>query len=101
VFEGRFLRVCLLFAAACAFLTLRLAAARCFSVAIQIGYPEAVAGYLGRSPLRKESQMERYPGDDPELVDDDLFGDPDDVDFSIEEEVDMRLQGEQDDDEDY
>ena len=45
--------------------------------------------------------MERYPSEDPELVDDDLFGDPDEVEFSIEEELDMRLQGEQDDDEDY
>lgn len=45
--------------------------------------------------------MERYPGDDPDLVDEDLFGDPDEVDFSIEEELDLRLQSEPNDDEDY
>jgi hypothetical protein len=45
--------------------------------------------------------MERYPGDDPDLAEEeDLFGDPDEVDFSIEEELDARLQAEQDD-EDY
>jgi hypothetical protein len=45
--------------------------------------------------------MERYPGDDPELADEELFADPDEVDFSIEDEIDAGLLADQDDDEDY
>ncbi len=44
--------------------------------------------------------MERDPNAAPGCGDEDLLGDPDDVDQSIEEEVDARLQAEQDDDED-
>ena len=45
--------------------------------------------------------MERYPADDPDLADEELFADPDEVDFSYEDEIDSRLLSEQDDDEDY
>jgi hypothetical protein len=45
--------------------------------------------------------MERYPGDDPDLADEELFADPDEVDFSIEDELDDRPLSAQDDDEDY
>jgi hypothetical protein len=44
--------------------------------------------------------MERYPGDDPDLADEELFADPDEVDFPIEDELDDRLLSAQDD-EDY
>lgn len=44
--------------------------------------------------------MERYPGEELDFGDEDLFGDPDEIDHSIEEELDVRLQAEQDD-EDY
>src|SRR3954454_22556459 len=42
VFAGRFLRVCLLRAPACAFLTLRLAVSRCLVVAMRPWLPEAI-----------------------------------------------------------
>ncbi len=42
--------------------------------------------------------MERDPHVAPDTGDEDLFGDPDEVDFSIEEELDERLQAEDDDD---
>jgi hypothetical protein len=46
--------------------------------------------------------MERYPGDDPDLAEEELFADPDEVDFSMEDELDDdRLLPAQDDDEDY
>ena len=35
--------------------------------------------------------MERYPDELPEDDDLDLFGDPDDIDESIEDELDERL----------
>jgi hypothetical protein len=44
--------------------------------------------------------MERYLGEDPDIGDEDLFGDPDEVDFSIEDELDAGLQAEQELDED-
>ena len=44
--------------------------------------------------------MERDPNAVPEPGEEDLFGDPDDVDVSIEEQLDERLQAERDDDED-
>lgn len=43
--------------------------------------------------------MKRDP-EAPDTGDEDLLGDPDDVDSSIEEELDERLQAEQDDGED-
>jgi hypothetical protein len=43
--------------------------------------------------------MERYPADDADLADEELFADPDEVDFSIEDEFDEGLQAEFDDDE--
>ncbi len=42
--------------------------------------------------------MERDPSSTPDLDGDDLFGDPDNVDGSIEEDLDARLQAEQDED---
>lgn len=42
--------------------------------------------------------MERDPHDMLETGDEDLFGDPDEIEVSIEEELDERLQAEQDDD---
>ena len=44
--------------------------------------------------------MERDPSSTPDLDGDDLFGDPDNVDGSIEEDLDARLQAEQDEDDD-
>ncbi len=44
--------------------------------------------------------MERDPSNTPDLDGDDLFGDPDNVDGSIEEDLDARLQAEQDEDDD-
>ena len=41
--------------------------------------------------------MERDPGKTPDLEGDDLFGDPEQVDHSIEEDLDARLKDEQDD----
>jgi hypothetical protein len=45
--------------------------------------------------------MERYPGDDPELAEEELFADPDEVDVSMDDELDDRLLSGQEDDEDY
>jgi hypothetical protein len=45
--------------------------------------------------------MERYPGDDPELAEEELFADPDEVDVSMDDELDDRLLSAQEDDEDY
>ena len=42
--------------------------------------------------------MERDPGKTPDLEGDDLFGNPEKVDHSIEEDLDVRLQAEQDED---
>ena len=42
--------------------------------------------------------MERDPGKTPDLEGDDLFGNPEKVDGSIEEDLDARLQDEQDED---
>ena len=44
--------------------------------------------------------MERDPGKTPDLEGDDLFGNPEKVDHSIEEDLDARLQDEQDEDDD-
>jgi hypothetical protein len=44
--------------------------------------------------------MERDPSTSPELEGDDLFGNPEKVDGSIEEDLDARLQAEQDEDDD-
>ncbi len=43
--------------------------------------------------------MQRDPATLPD-PDEDLLGDPDDVEVSIEEQIDERLQAERDDDED-
>jgi len=40
--------------------------------------------------------MERDPGKTPDLEGDDLFGNPEKVDHSIEEDLDARLQADQD-----
>jgi hypothetical protein len=45
--------------------------------------------------------MERYPGDDPDLAEEELFADPDEVDVSMDDELDDRLLSGQEDDEDY
>src|SRR3954465_7165862 len=62
VFAGGFLRVCLLRAPACAFLTLRLAASRCLVVAMRRGYPEVLdlitAAGLGH-PQRTQTRAPR------------------------------------------
>ncbi|HEV2059872.1 MAG TPA: hypothetical protein VGR11_10985 [Solirubrobacteraceae bacterium] len=42
--------------------------------------------------------MERDPAKTPDLEGDDLFGDPEEVDHSIEEDLDARLQADQDED---
>ena len=44
--------------------------------------------------------MERNPEAQPTTDGDDLFGNPDHVDGSIEEDLDARLQAEQDEDDD-
>lgn len=44
--------------------------------------------------------MERDPSTMPDLEGDDLFGDPDNVDGSIEEDLDVRLQDDLDEDDD-
>ncbi|HVL31874.1 MAG TPA: hypothetical protein VM299_06520 [Solirubrobacteraceae bacterium] len=44
--------------------------------------------------------MERDPDAAPGTGDEDLLGDPDDVDGSIEDELDARLQAENDEDDD-
>jgi hypothetical protein len=48
----------------------------------------------------KGAPMERDPGKTPDLEGDDLFGNPEKVDHSIEEDLDARLQDEQDEDDD-
>jgi hypothetical protein len=60
----------------------------------------STAGYLARAcNPPKEAPMERHP-DSPELEGDDLFGNPENVDHSIEEDLDAALQDDLDD-EDY
>ena len=44
--------------------------------------------------------MERDPGKSPNLEGDDLFGSPEDVDHSVEENLDAQLQAETDEDDD-
>ena len=58
------------------------------------GVPAAVDTLVLRSP------MERDPDTSPSVEGDDLFGNADKVDHSIEEDLDARLQDEQDDDDD-
>jgi hypothetical protein len=44
--------------------------------------------------------VERDPSQTPEVEGDDLFGNPEKVDHSIEEDIDARLQAEQDEEDD-
>jgi hypothetical protein len=57
-------------------------------------------GTCGVVNPRERSIMERNPEAQPTTDGDDLFGDPDNVDGSIEEDLDARLQAEQDEDDD-
>ena len=62
--------------------------------------PAARAGTCRMINPGERSIMERNPDAQPTTDGDDLFGNPDNVEGSIEEDLDARLQAEQDEDDD-
>jgi hypothetical protein len=74
-----------------------LASARSPEARSEAEYADADGGYPRAGTPGKETSMERDPDATPGAGDEDLLGDPDDVEHSVEERLDEQLEAEKDD----
>jgi len=63
-----------------------------------VGARGATGSVRRRTPRERDPTWNAIPSQTPEVEGDNLFGNPEKVDGSIEEDLDARLQAEQDED---